>query len=91
MAYEGQYHLYLQGGSVTANPQFSRKIDQRYRQFIKAYRTGNSALSGMTKIKAMQTLARRKTWNQRWLAQGQHDHGFYGFVAEKLSNRENNN
>ena len=91
MAHEGRYHLYLQGGSVTANPQFSRKIDKRYRQFINAYRTGNSALSGMAKIKAMQALARRMMWNQRWLAQKHHDHGFYGFVAEKISNRENYN
>ena len=84
VAKNARYKLHLQGDSVTANPQFSAKIARRYRQYINAYRLGNTSLEGMARLKAMQALHQRMSWNQKWLAQGEHRDGFYGFVSENL-------
>ena len=88
VAKNAQYKLNLQGSSVTANPQFSAKISKRYRQYINAYRPGNTSLEGMARLKAMQALYQRMSWNQKWLAQGKHRDGFYGFVSENLKIRK---
>ena len=89
VAKNARYKLHLQGNSVTANPQFSAKIARRYRQYINAYRLGETSLEGVSRLKAMQALYRRMSWNQKWLAQGEHRDGFYGFVSENLKITKN--
>ena len=67
MAHKTQYRLHLQTGSVTANPQFSAKIDKRYHEFIRACDDAHSSLQGMVKIQAKQALYQRISWNKSWL------------------------
>ena len=84
MAQHTQYRLHLQAGSVTANPQFSAKIDKRYHEFIHACDDVHSSLQGMAKIQAKQALYQRIGWNKAWLKEGCHEHGFYGFVGQRI-------
>lgn len=67
------YRINLRAGSITADPAFGHRVDQRYRDMMVV------APHPMMR----QALQARRNWNRQWLQVNTHRDGFYGFFASK--------
>lgn len=76
------YILHLSEASVTANPAFTRRIDQRYKDQQYRYQLGYTDIKGMARLRASQALHRRRKWNKLFGGISFQENGFYSFFAK---------